>query len=134
MFNIRILQEQDYSELETWWRFWWKNGYPTQSMLPQNGTCGLMVSKNNINICAGFLYLTNSEMCMIEFIVSNHTYRDNDRAEALEFLIFHLGNMAKEQGCKIAYTSVKHNALIKNYKNSGWIEGSKNTIEMVKIL
>lgn len=62
MFSARVLKEEDYTELISWWKFW-RFPAPAQEMLPNNGTCGIMLSKEGINICAGFIYYTNSKMC-----------------------------------------------------------------------
>ena len=49
-FNIRKLTENDWDTLVSWWGDWpgWVN--PPKDFLPDNGTGGLMVEKNNIPI------------------------------------------------------------------------------------
>ena len=103
-------------------------------MLPNNGTCGIMLSKEGITICAGFVYYTNSKMCWIEFVVSNPDYRESDRKEALVSLINELGEIAKSQGYKVAYTNLKNASLINHFSDCQYIKGSTDTTEMIKVL
>lgn len=134
MFKVRRLTEEDYPELCDWWNFWpgWK---PIErDMLPENGTCGLMVYKGDINICAGFLYFTNSKIAWQEFNISNFNYKDKDRKEAIQLLINELSNIAEGKGFKVIFTSVKNPNLIKHYEACGFSTGSKGTIEMIKKL
>ncbi|QQU04264.1 hypothetical protein [Myroides odoratus] len=133
MFNARVLKEEDYLELVSWWT-WWRFPSPLQELLPNNGTCRIMLSKEGINISAGFIYHTNSKMCWIEFVVSNPDYRESDRKEALLALINELGEIAKSQGYKVAYTNLKNASLINHFSDCQYVKGSVQTIEIVKIL
>ena len=76
IFDIRPLEVGDYETiLMEWWKDWgWTP--PPKDFLPQEGTGGMMVlDPDGTPICAGFIYITNSKVCLIEFIVSNKKYR-----------------------------------------------------------
>jgi hypothetical protein len=120
--------------LSSWWKDWrWTP--PPRDFLPQDGTGGLMVSKNGVDVCAGFIYFTNSKTAIIEFIVSNFQYKNKDRKEAIEFLINTLTEVAKEtNGCKYIYTSLKNESLINSFSACGYQKGSTGCIEMIKTL
>lgn len=130
MFSARIIKEEDYTELLTWWK-WHRFPAPDLEMLPNSG---VMISKEGINICAGYIYFTNSKICWIEFIVSNPNYRELDRKEAIKELILQLGYIAKDNGFKVAYTNLKNPSLIKCFSDVGYHEGSINTTEMISLL
>jgi hypothetical protein len=133
--EVRLLNGNDYETLSSWWRDWRWTPPPPADMLPENGTGGVMVSKDGVEICAGFVYFTNSKAAWIEFIVSNFQYKENDRHEALEFLINVLIELVKDAGdFKYIYTSLKSKSLIDRYSNCGFIKGDSNCQEMVKIL
>jgi hypothetical protein len=131
MFKSRLLEESDYPQLVEWWK-WHRFSPPLQEMLPDNGTCGIMLSKDGINICTGFIYFTNSKMCWIEFIVSNPDYRESDRKECLELLINSLCNLAGNYGFKVAYTNLKNASLIDRFTDCEFVKGSVNTTEMIR--
>jgi hypothetical protein len=128
--QIRYLTEDDYETLVGWWN---DNRFPPppRDMLPENGTGGIMVSSNGIDVCSGFLYLTNSKCAWCEFIVANFNYRDPDRADCILFLINSLKEIAKQNGFKYIYTTVKNKSLIEKYEQCGFIKGDNNSQEMV---
>jgi hypothetical protein len=131
--DVRFLTDTDYDDtLVKWWQDWrWTA--PPKDMLPEDGKCGMMVSKDGENICAGFLYFTNSKTAWLEYIVSNFEYKNKDRHEAIELLINMLSELAKDKGIKYIYTSLKSKSLIKKYENCGFITGDNNCQEMIKI-
>lgn len=130
MLKTRLLTENDYEKLVSWWK---ANRFPApaQEMLPQNGTGGIMVTKNGVDICAGFLYTTNSKIAWLEFIVANFEYRDNDRKEAIKLTISSLCQIAKDIGFKAVFTSVKHPSLINHFKDVGFSLDTDKSCEMV---
>jgi hypothetical protein len=132
--EVRFLIEEDYDKLSKWWKDWrWTA--PPKDMLPQDGLGGLMVSSNGRDVCAGFVYFTNSKTAWIEFIVSDFNYRESNRKEAIEFLINSLIDITKDvNNCKYIYTSLKSQSLIERYKSCGFVEGSTHCTEMIKII
>ena len=98
--NIRKLEESDWDTLVKWWDAWPKWQNPPREFLPNNGTGGLMVYKDDTLIVAGFLYFTNSTGVLLEWIVSNPEYKENDRQEAIELFINTAERMCKEEGKK----------------------------------
>jgi hypothetical protein len=132
--EFRRLNQSDYDDtLVGWWNKWrWTA--PSKDFLPENGTGGIMVSKDGVDICAGFIYLSNSKLAWIEFIVSNFDYKNKDRKEAIRYLIENINSIAKNLGYKFIYTSVKNQNLINVYSDCGFVIGSNNCQEMVKIL
>lgn len=133
MFSVRILNEFDYDILVKWWKQW-RWSAPPRDFLPQDGTGGLMIEKDGINIVAGFIYMTNSKVSWSEYIISNFEYKEKDREEAIKILIQELSRVAKEMGAKYIFTSVKNPKLIKHYEEMGYVCGSKNTTEMYMML
>lgn len=73
--EFRYIEQSDYEMLVDWWKFW-KFPAPPIEMLPDSG---VIVNKNGVDICAGFIYFTNSKTCWIEFIVSNPNVRQKRR-------------------------------------------------------
>lgn len=129
--EFRYIEESDYEMLVDWWKFW-KFPAPPIEMLPDSG---VIVNKNGVDICAGFIYFTNSKTCWIEFIVSNPNVRQKeDRREAITNVIDILCSIGKNNGYTIAYTSLKNESLQNKYLECGFIEGSKNCNEYIKRL
>lgn len=133
-FECRELIETDYDQiLSRWWKDWrWTP--PPKDFLPENGTGGIIVSKKGIDICAGFVFFTNSKTAWCEFVVSNFHYREDDRDDALRFLIETISGICKEQGYSLLFTSLKSKPLIDKYIDCGYKIGNKNCTELIKIL
>ena len=133
MFNLkyRQLTENDYSDFFIKW--WNDNRFtpPPIDFLPNNGKDGIVVydADTNTNIAAGFVYITNSEVAWVEYIVANFEVKDKElRKQSIEFLIKQL---ALSSGKKYLFSSLKNPNLIKHYLNSGFVVGSQNTTELL---
>lgn len=131
--EVRLLKDGDYENtLVKWWE---DNNFtaPPKGNLPDNGRGGFMVHKGEVDICAGFLYQTNSKTAWIEFIVADSHYRESDRGEAIELLVNVISIKAREAGYTNIYTTLTHVGLMARYKKCGYIKGEKCTA-MIKIL
>jgi hypothetical protein len=129
-FNVRAIVQEDYENiLVKWWKDWgWTP--PPEDFLPETG---LIVHKDGVDICAGFIYLTNSKVALTEFVVSNKEYRESDRSDALQFLLDCILLLAADNGCKYAHVILKNKSLLKKYKESGYIVSDDNVTEMIKV-
>jgi len=130
--KLRKLTDQDWDTLCKWWDSWpeWIN--PPKNFLPNNGKGGLMVEKNNKPICAGFIYLTNSDAVLLEWVVSDPEYRENDRKEAIELLITGAEAACVEMGKKYMFSIGRNKNLIKTHKDLGWKADAKPSYELIK--
>lgn len=128
---FRYFEEKDYDMLTKWWKFWRFTPPPFEN-LP---TSGVIVNKDGVDLCAGFVYFTNSKMCWIEFIVANPDVKQKeDRIEAIMNVIDILCSVGKNNGYGLAYASLKNYNLEDKYLESGFILGSTNCNEYIKIL
>ncbi len=133
--SIRPLRDTDYNEiLIKWWKDWgWKA--PQRDFLPHDGTGGMIVYDDEIPVCAGFVYVTNSAVSWVEFIISNKEYtKKPDRRMAIGYLIETLTNVAKKSGSKYCYALLENKSLINIYEQIGYVQGSKNATEMIKTI
>jgi len=130
--KLRTLTEQDWNTLCNWWEAWPKWVNPPKSFLPDNGKGGFMVEKEGKPICAGFIYLTNSDAVLLEWIVSDPEYRENDRKDALELLITGAEAACKEIGKKHMFTIGRNRHLIDTHKKLGWSVDPDPSHEIIK--
>jgi len=130
--KIRKLTENDWDLLVSWWDAWpdWVN--PSKGFLPNNGTGGLLVEKNNVPIVAGFLYFTNSEAVLLEWIISNPEYKNKDRKLAIETLINGAEIFCKNNGKNYMFTIGRNKHLINTHKKLGWTVDKKPSHEITK--
>ena len=133
--TIRQLNDTDYeSILLDWWNQWgWTP--PKKDFLPDEGKGGYIIYDGDIPVCAGFIYVTNSKVSWVDWIISNKEYRIKPkRKEAISLLIETLTNVCKMSGSKYIYALIKSNNLIQTYENLGYIKGDSYTSEMIKVL
>ncbi len=134
-FNVRPLTDSDYDNLlVSWWKDWgWEP--PKKDFLPDDGRGGILVLDGEEPVCAGFLYMTNSKVAWVDWIVSSKTYRKKpERSQAISLLIESLTNICINMGYKYSYALIKHPGLVETYKQLGYIKGDGYTGEMIKAL
>jgi hypothetical protein len=132
---VRPLNETDYQGiLVGWWKDWgWEP--PKKDFLPDEGKGGVIVFDGDTPICAGFLYVTNSKVAWVNWIISNKQYRKKPaRREAIKLVVSTLTNISKSLNCKYVYTLFKGSNLTEIYKSFGYINGDSYTGEMIKFL
>ncbi len=132
--NIRMLKDSDWNTLVKWWDAWPEWQAPAKDFLPNNGKGGFIVEKQNEPIVAGFLYITNSKAALLEWIVSNPEYRQNDRQQAIELLINGAENVCKKQGIKYIFSIGRTKQLINTHKKLGYHIDNKPSHEIVKTI
>jgi hypothetical protein len=133
--TVRALTENDYHEtLVNWWEQWgWEA--PPLDFLPDNGKGGIMIMDGDTPVCAGFMYLTNSKVSWVDWIVSSKEYTDREkRKQSLLLLVGTLTEMCKRTGSRYCYALIKHPGLVNTYKELGYSQGDSYTNEMIKIL
>jgi hypothetical protein len=134
--ELRAVKYSDYEQLKKWWDYW-KFPAPDMCILPKydnETTTGIMVTKNGVDVCAGFLYETNSALCWVEFIVANPNVEKEERGECLDKLIQEFTIEAQSLGFGAIFASIKHPSLLDRYIKAGYTIGTTNTNELIKIL
>jgi hypothetical protein len=132
---IRELNESDYDNiLVAWWKQWgWEP--PQRDFLPDNGKGGVIVYDQDTPICAGFMYITNSKVAWVDWIISNKEYtKKPHRKDAIKLLVSTLTGICKNTGSKYVYALIKSRHLIETYEQLGYIKGDRYTSEMIKLL
>tara|TARA_R100001079_G_scaffold74878_1_gene39999 strand:- start:460 stop:864 length:405 start_codon:yes stop_codon:yes gene_type:complete len=132
-FNARKLIDKDYNCLVSWWK-WWRWTPIPKNFLPDNGTGGIMIEKENIPIVAGFIYYTNSDAVVVEWIVSNPDYKNKDRKQAIELLLNTIEAVCKKQGKQYMFSIGRSKHLINTHRKLGWVVDEKPSHEIVKTI
>ena len=127
----RYYTQNDYLMLTKWWESWDWMALP-EVTLPATG---IIITNQGVDICAAFLYKTDSAVCWAEnFIIDKQAPRDLRRG-AVECLIKQITIEAKEQGFAVMMSSIQHEGLIKKLIASGYSpEYEKNMCNLVRVL
>jgi len=129
-----MLKDSDWNTLVEWWSAWPEWTAPSKDFLPDNGKGGFIVEKQGEPIVAGFLYITNSKAALLEWIVSNPKYREDDRGAAIELLIKGAESVCKKQGIKYVFSIGRTKQLINTHKKLGYTVDEKPSHEIVKTI
>tara|TARA_R100000900_G_scaffold95573_1_gene74118 strand:+ start:96 stop:497 length:402 start_codon:yes stop_codon:yes gene_type:complete len=131
--KLRKLTESDYETLDKWWKAW---NWPSieKDFLPDNGTGGFVLEKEETMIVAGFVYITNSKAVLLEWIISNPNYREDDRDMAITSFIRAVEMVVKEWGYKYIFSIGRTKALIDKHKKLGYHVDDTPSYEITKIL
>ena len=132
---IRELNETDYDKiLVGWWKQWgWEA--PQRDFLPNDGKGGIIIYDDEMPVCAGFMYLTNSKVAWVDWIISNKEYtKKPQRKDAIKLLVSALTDICKKTGSKYVYALIKHASLIETYQELGYVKGDTYNNEMIKKL
>lgn len=124
--QVRKFEEQDYEVVCAWWD---SHGWPRVpfTSLPFNG---YLVD----GTCAAFLYVTDSDLAIMEWIIGNPAVEKSVRGEALNNLIEFISKDAKNMGYKTIITMTKHSKLIDRFVSHGFMVTDENMIHLVKEL
>jgi len=133
-FSIRKLNPSDYDDLLVgWWKDW---GFtpPDREVLPDNAKSGLIVFDNTKPVCAGFIYLTNSKVVLIEWIISNKKYNNKrKKVKALNFLLDALILTCSKLKIKYIKADNESKSLTKAFEKKGFKKGDVLTHLIKKI-
>ena len=130
------LEEKDYEEFCQWWSFW-KFQAPPLDSLPNKGLGGLKIifvddEGQANNVCAGFLYETDSAIAWLEFIISSPKIKDRKiRYESQVDLIRYLTVQAGQKGYKYVFSSLENKNLISKFKEVGYVESNTSHKELI---
>ena len=102
--------------------------------MPDDGEGGLLVLDQDIPVCAGFIYITNSKVAWVDWIISNKNYKKKNKHEAVKLLVDRLTGLCKKSGSKYAYALIKHKGLVETYTELGYTKADNYTQEMIKAL
>ena len=93
-----------------------------------------MVESEGEPIVAGFMYITNSKGVLLEWIISNPKYREEDRNDAINLLLISVENLCKDLGYKYIFSIGRNKSLITTHRNLGWHVDSKPSYEIIKTI
>lgn len=113
----RQYTEEDYKMLCEWWGAWGWQAIP-EMFLPATG---IVIGDDKGDICAVFLYKTDSAIIWAENYISSKEARGKRRKDAMQMLISEAKKQAREMGYKVVMSAVKHDGLASKLKNNGFV-------------
>jgi len=140
--QVRRLQESDWDLIPKWWEAYKQEGFP-RDMLPgsfkvgdeqeekRQGLGGFMVCKGDDPIAAMWLWMTNSKTAIPAVVVSDKSYQDTDRSDALQLLVNFTTDFAEDLGYKYAFAWAKKGMLLDKYKKAEYYVDETPSYELI---
>jgi len=116
-FDLKQYKAQDIHEIKKWWEYWrWSDRVHPDIL----SNAGFIVSKDNKNLCVGWLYTSNSPVANLNLITANPFEDKKLVDESLNFLIECLSRTALQMGYKIIMTTISNKAFGKRLTKLGF--------------
>lgn len=107
---------KDYGIIQEWWK-----QHGSFAPKPEHlSSTGLLIEADD-PLCAGWLYNTDSKICVFEFVVSNPNVNKDLRDAALTLLIEEIKKLACQRGYELIYSSVKGIKYISRLQAAGFV-------------
>ena len=107
---------KDYATIQEWWKL-----HGSFAPKPQHlSSTGIIIEADN-PLCAGWLYNTDSKICVFEFVVSNPNVNKDLRDAALTLLIEEIKQLACLREYELIYSSVKGLKYVSRLQAAGFI-------------
>lgn len=135
MLEIKQIQEKDWEvTIPSWFKkYGSKWPCPPRDTLPNNGLGGAMVWYSDTPIACGFLYFTNSSCAILEFVIADIDYKENNRDEAISAVIEHLIGIAEKNGFYCIWAWIANESLVDKYVKAGFNDSGKGPKELIYI-
>ena len=90
-----------------------------------------MVCKGDDPIAAMWLWMTNSKTAIPAVVVSDKSYQDTDRSDALQLLVNFTTDFAQDLGYKYAFAWAKKGILLDKYKKAEYYVDETPSYELI---
>ena len=108
---------KDYDMIQEWW-----SHHKSFAPKPQH----LVVEVEREPVCAGWVYRTDSTICVFEFVICDPLKDKETRNQALSKLIQTVKLWAKEQGFGLIYSSIGISSYIKRLVDEDFVIADKH--------
>jgi len=113
---------EKYSTYKSWWKDWGWGGFP-KAFLPEQG---VRVTYNGEDVCAVFIYMTQTPIFWLENYISDKQFDRDIRDKALNFMIDEACKQAKELGGSVAMSAVNSTSLKKRLEEKEFNKTDEN--------
>jgi len=131
LMKVRDYTEDDYAMVNQWWiDNGWPEGLPS-NYLPENG---MIAYDKKGDIACGWLYKTDSDFCIITWMVAITHRSKKTKYQALEFTMGCLEMLGESLNYKAVFSFYKQQGLVGICKKSGYTFNDGKTTELFKVL
>lgn len=128
MITNRKYEKSDYKTVSSWWN---ERGW---TVLPESSlpATGVIAEGPNGPIACAWLYKTDSDIALVEWMISSPTSTHMERAIAIPQVLEALTNEAKSSGYRCLFTWTNHASLQERFTQSGYQVADRDVQLLVK--
>lgn len=123
----RFYNKDDYAMFSKWWDDWGWPPIPLEFLPP----AGIVIGDDDGDICAVFLYLTDTPIVWAENYISSKDAKGKRRKEAMSMLIKEAQRLSVEMGGKVVMSAVRHDNLASKLEDNGFIVSDKGLVNYI---
>jgi hypothetical protein len=123
-----LIEPVDYPELCQWWESWGWKPIPAEFLPPT----GIMVYNETGNVCAGWLYKTDTPIAWFENCISSKSASRADRDGGLDLLVETGCRIANDHGFRVVMTALTHNGLKRRFLKHGFMQSDDGVSHFIK--
>lgn len=126
LVRARFDFDKHYDIVGSWWKKH-KSLIPQREYLPETG---LIVFVDDKPVCSGFIYKTDSVICILAWVVCNPDANKKERDSGLNYLIKSFVQWSEKAGFKIIHTSVGGEKYLQRLEDEGFTRTDKGKTHM----
>src|SRR5262245_1369230 len=128
--KVRPIDEEIYQTISQWWQ---ARQWPTipRSSLPKSGFMGFIDGKP---ILAAYLYATDSDIGLFEWVISAPDSKPEERDAAFQAVAESIFEKAKEKGLRALFSYTSQPNLSKRFLRVGFIKTDDNISNFLKMV
>lgn len=124
----RYFKEDDYNTIKTWWKDWGWQPIPLE-FLPE---VGIIIGDTDGDVCAVFLYKTDTPIYWAENFISDPKVAGSRRKEAMQMLLEEMQEEVKVLGGKVIMSAVRHNHLARKLEANDFVKADAGLTNYIK--
>lgn len=128
--KFRYYQPDDHKMVAGWWEQWGWPVLPPES-LPETG---FIISNDGHDVCAAWLYRTDSNIGWLEWYITNKKAPKQARAGSLEYLLEVGSSIARSMGFRVLFSGVNHQSLIRKLEQAGFSQTETGVTNFIRVL
>lgn len=129
--KIRLMDtEKDLDTIKRWWKDF--DGTEMHEVILSD--IGIMAYDDDNDICAGWLFETNSYVAMVGWFISDSKLNKTIVDKGLKMVVREAERLSSSFGYKILTTYSKNKSMIRRLKGLDYIEGDLDMTQLVKSL
>ena len=126
--HIFLYEPSDYEMISSWWEHHHHSAFVPPECL---STYGMIACVKDLPAAAGWLYIGNSALGWMEWIVTNPRAPMKSRGLGLKYLLERLCHEAQAFKLRSCFVSVKKKSLMRHYQRLGFFATETGMTNMV---